>query len=193
MESTQARLLQASALLFAEYGYEGVSMRQIARATNLTQAAIYHHFSNKNDLYIAAIQHIYTSRTLALVSEVSRESDPAKQLGLVVERLLRVFADQPQFQQIYFRELLSGDRERLQFITEQVFPEIDNFLDSLMRELAPHMDSHLMVLSLAGLLLHHLEARKLSLVMDEGQQQHQELDTLAQHITALLLHGVSRP
>jgi AcrR family transcriptional regulator len=193
MESTQARLLEASAGLFAEHGYEGVSMRQIARATNLTQAAIYHHFPTKNDLYIAAIQHIYTGRTIALVSEVSRESDPEKQLGLVVESLLRVFADQPQFQQIYFRELLTGDRERLQFIAEQVFPEIDNFLDSLMRELAPHMDSHLMVLSLAGLLLHHLEARKLSQVMDEGKPQHQELDTLAQHITALLLHGVSRP
>jgi AcrR family transcriptional regulator len=190
MESTQARLLEASAELFAEHGYEGVSMRQIARATDITQAAIYHHFPAKGDLYIAAIQHIYSGRTEALVTQVSRESDPEKQLALLVRSLLEVFEEQPQFRRIYFRELLAGNRERLQMMVGNVFPEIGDLMDTLMSELAPRMDSHLMVLSLAGLLFHHLEARKLSSIMDEGRPEHQVLTTLADHITTLLLNGV---
>jgi hypothetical protein len=29
--------------------------------------------------------------------------------------------------------------------------------------------------------------------MEGGRHEHQDIDTLANHITALLLHGVSRP
>ncbi len=193
MESTQARLLEASAELFADHGYEGVSMRQIARATDITQAAIYHHFPAKFDLYIAAIRHIYAGKTEALVSLVSRESNPEKQLALLVRNLLDVFDEQPQFRRIYFRELLTGDRERLQMMVGSVFPDISSLVDTLMTELAPTMDSHLMVLTLAGLLFHHLEARKISEVMEGGRPEHQEIPTLANHITGLLLHGVRAP
>lgn len=193
MENTQGKLLEASAELFAESGFEGVSMRQIARAADITQAAIYHHFPAKFDLYIAAIRHIYSGRTEALVSQVSRETDPEKQLALLVRSLLDVFDEQPQFRRIYFRELLAGDRQRLQMMVGNVLPDIRRLMDTLMPELAPSMDSHLMVLTLCGLLFHHLEARKMSEVMHDGRPEHQDLDTLADHITTLLLHGVSRP
>jgi len=69
-------------------------------------------------------------------------------------------------------------------------PDISALVDTLMTELAPTMDSHLMVLTLAGLLFHHLEARKISEVMEGGRPEHQEIPTLANHITGLLLHGV---
>ncbi len=190
MESTQGKLLEASAELFAEYGFEGVSMRQIARATGITQAAIYHHFPAKFDLYLAAIRYIYSGRTEALVIEVSREPDPEQRLALLVRSMLAVFEEQPQFRRIFFRELLAGDRERLQMMVGNVFPDLGDLMDKLMSELAPTMDSHLMVLTLAGLLFHHLEARKLSAVMAGGRPEHQSIDTLAEHITGLLLHGV---
>ena len=193
METTQDKLLEASAELFADNGFEGVSMRQIARAANITQAAIYHYFPNKFDLYLAAIQHIYSGRTEALVSQVSKESDPEKQLALLVRSLLEVFEEQPQFRRIYFRELLAGDRKRLQMMTGKVLPDIRRLMDTLMPELAPSMDSHLMVLSLCGLLFHHLEARKMSEVMHDGRPEHQHLDALGNHITTLLLRGVGRP
>ncbi len=193
METTQDKLLEASAELFADNGFEGVSMRQIARAANITQAAIYHHFPNKFDLYLAAIRHIYSGRTEALVSQVSSESDPEKQLALLVRSLLEVFEEQPQFRRIYFRELLAGDKKRLQMMTGKVLPDIRRLMDTLMPELAPTMDAHLMVLSLCGLLFHHLEARKMSEVMRDGRPKHQDLDTLGNHITTLLLQGVGRP
>ena len=193
MEPTQTKLLSASAELFAEHGFAGVSMRDIARATDITQAAIYHHFTNKEELYFAALEHLYEAQTVALVSEMERESSPGAQLTLLVSRLLEVFDENSQIRRIYFRELLEGDQQRLKLLSSRVFPEIDRFVRELMQELAPGMDSHLLVFDLAGLIFHHLEARKLSAQMDEGRPEHQQLPVLASHITKLLLYGVRGP
>jgi AcrR family transcriptional regulator len=193
MEPTQAKILSLSAELFANRGFSGVSMRDIARSAGITQAAIYHHFPNKEGLYIASLEHLYAAQTTELVSIIGQERDPESQLALMVSRLLEVFDQQAHFRRIYFRELLDGDEKRLKLLADRIFPEINQVLRELMGKLAPHMDSHLMVLDLAGLIFHHLEARKLSAVLTEGRPEHQQLAYLAKHITALLLNGVQKP
>jgi AcrR family transcriptional regulator len=193
MEPTQIKLLGISAELFAERGFSGVSMREISRKAGITQAAIYHHFTNKEALYIAAVEHLYKGQTSELVSMASQQKDSQTQLAVIVSSLLTLFDKQAQFRRIYFRELLDGDQKRLKLMVDGVFPEIHEFLIDLMEQLAPHMDSHLMVLDLSGLIFHHLEARKLSAQMDTGRAKHQKLSYLAEHIVALLLNGVRTP
>ena len=73
MEQTQERLLNAAAELFSKQGYAGVSMRDIARAVGITQAAIYHHFPNKDALYIATVTHLFEQHTLG-ISKKCRQS-----------------------------------------------------------------------------------------------------------------------
>lgn len=58
--STEARetrrdLVEAALELFAEKGYYGVSLRDIARAAGVQQATIYHHFASKEALFEAVI------------------------------------------------------------------------------------------------------------------------------------------
>ncbi len=48
--STQARGLAEAARLFAEHGYAGTSMRQIADAMDLTMGTIYHYFASKEEI-----------------------------------------------------------------------------------------------------------------------------------------------
>jgi len=42
--------------LFAEKGFQGTSIRLIARACSISEAAIYRHFESKVDLYDSVIQ-----------------------------------------------------------------------------------------------------------------------------------------
>jgi len=49
-------ILQASLKLFAEKGFHGTSMRDIARAADITEGLIYHYFTNKRDLFTAIIE-----------------------------------------------------------------------------------------------------------------------------------------
>lgn len=54
-DGTTAKLVQAAALVFAEKGYDGAGVAEIARRAGLTTGAIYSRFSGKAELLAAAI------------------------------------------------------------------------------------------------------------------------------------------
>lgn len=189
-KQTTDKLLNCSARLFAERGFAGTSMRQIARETGITQAAIYHHYTNKQALYLAAVSHLHRDK-IAGVQEIREAATPPEQkLGDFILLILGQLDADPNFRHIFFRELIEGDEDRLRDLAENVFPEITGLVESLMQELAPHLDSHLTMLSISGLILLHLEARPLSLMLTGGAANKTTLPVLAQHITTLLLNGV---
>ena len=47
---TRARIIETSAELFAERGYAGTSMRDLAEKLGVTPAALYYHFPSKGDI-----------------------------------------------------------------------------------------------------------------------------------------------
>jgi AcrR family transcriptional regulator len=47
---SRARVLDAARRLFAEYGFEATSIRQIATELNIVSASLYHHFSTKEEM-----------------------------------------------------------------------------------------------------------------------------------------------
>ena len=51
------KILQQAEKLFTEHGYQAVSIRQIAQACNFTNAALYYHFTNKEELFSAVMAH----------------------------------------------------------------------------------------------------------------------------------------
>lgn len=66
-EGKKGDLLKASLDLFAERGYDAVSVRDIAKEAGVSEAALYKHFSGKEDmaLYIfTAIIQDYTQRLM---------------------------------------------------------------------------------------------------------------------------------
>ncbi|HUC56557.1 MAG TPA: helix-turn-helix domain-containing protein [Streptosporangiaceae bacterium] len=53
---TRERLLRAAADVFAERGYDGTRVADIAAAAGVSNGAMYAHFSSKADLLVAALQ-----------------------------------------------------------------------------------------------------------------------------------------
>ena len=192
MDNTQERLLQIAAKLFADKGYAGVSMRAIANAAGITQAAIYHHFANKEALYFAAVRHLHEDISAELTSGLSTSAPAEERFALLVAQMLSRLDAEEDFRHIYFRELLEGDQHRLRELVTNVFSGVSTLIEHLLEELAPAQDSHLLLLSLTWLVVHHLEARKLSALLPGGKPEHTELPVLANHITTLLLHGVQK-
>ncbi len=55
--TTRTRILEEAAKLFTEKGYETTSVQDIAQATGLSKAALYHHFRSKEEvLYEISLQ-----------------------------------------------------------------------------------------------------------------------------------------
>jgi AcrR family transcriptional regulator len=53
--STEERILTTAASLFAQFGYNGVSTREIASTAEVNEVTIYRHFPRKRDLYVAVL------------------------------------------------------------------------------------------------------------------------------------------
>ena len=49
------RILQEATRLFARSGYSAISMREISAACGITKAALYYHFTDKEDLIVAIL------------------------------------------------------------------------------------------------------------------------------------------
>lgn len=51
----EERILSTAAALFAQFGYNGVSTREIASSAEVNEVTIYRHFPRKRDLYVAVL------------------------------------------------------------------------------------------------------------------------------------------
>ena len=193
MDQTQERLLDTAGELFSTQGYAGVSMRDIARAMGFTQAAIYHHFPNKDALYIAAISYLFEQRTQGIGEQMAGVEDPAQRLELLIGSMLEAMEQDSRFRRIFMRELLEGDEDKLAAIADSAFTVFYEPLYELMSELAPAADPQLLIFSMAGMVFHHLEIRKLAPHLPHANASQADLPSLARHITELILHGVQAP
>jgi AcrR family transcriptional regulator len=190
MEPTPERLLRVSAKLFAKQGLAGTSMREIAREAGITQAAIYHHFPGKEELYLHAVRTLHREKLQGLSDVLMLQAPPPEKLRQLVLRMLELMDADPDFRHIYYREMMEGDEERLRELVDSVFADIMAALEPLMEEIAPHLDAQLTMMSLAGLVFHHLEVRKLIPLLPGGSDAKSRLPVLAEHISTLVLHGV---
>jgi AcrR family transcriptional regulator len=65
LAETRARLLDAVLVTLAERGYAGTSTSEVARHSGLTRGAQLHHFGTKDQMMVAAVNHL-AERTRAV-------------------------------------------------------------------------------------------------------------------------------
>ncbi len=74
------RLTDVALIVFAERGFDGASMDDVARAAGITKAAIYHHVSGKEELLERGLRR-------ALEALFAILDEPGSQTGRPIERL----------------------------------------------------------------------------------------------------------
>jgi AcrR family transcriptional regulator len=84
-EDTRARITEAARSEFADKGYEGTSMRSVARVAGVDPALVHHYFDGKADLFAQAV--VITRVNPAMLVEQVLDG-PLDALG---ERLVRMF------------------------------------------------------------------------------------------------------
>jgi AcrR family transcriptional regulator len=60
-QARREQILEAAVRLFAQYGYDGTSTRQIAQEVHITEGLIFHYFPTKADLLAAVLEthHVF--------------------------------------------------------------------------------------------------------------------------------------
>jgi AcrR family transcriptional regulator len=65
--ATRQAILDAAAALFADKGFVATSLDQVAKAARVTRGAVYHHFENKQALFLAVLEAL-DAQTMAVVA-----------------------------------------------------------------------------------------------------------------------------
>jgi len=79
-------IISAAIDLFYEYGYQKASVRDICRKVGLTQAAIYYHFHNKEEILYTIIEQFSNQLYFTLKSCLTGHKDPVDELREAISR-----------------------------------------------------------------------------------------------------------
>ena len=74
------QLRQCAFDLFVEYGFDHVTLDQIAAAAGVTKGSLYWHYKNKQELILASCQHYYQSWHANIQRLLAPVSDPKERL-----------------------------------------------------------------------------------------------------------------
>jgi AcrR family transcriptional regulator len=107
-EATREALIAAATDLFAEHGFDGVRVEQIAEASGVNKALINYHFGGKAGLYKAILKVTFGGVTLGIEELVSSGDPPAEKLRRLIRAIGRMVEQRPNLPRMVLREILSG-------------------------------------------------------------------------------------
>lgn len=88
-----AAVLAAAGQVFAQRGYEGATMLDVARAAGFSKAGVYHYFASKEHLLHGLLTESLTQVVADLtVADPGDKSDPAERLATLVDAYVRSFS-----------------------------------------------------------------------------------------------------
>ena len=108
-------ILRTSARIFAEKGYHSTSMRDLARATGVSLAGLYHYCKSKEELLFLIQDHCF-GRVLERLEQRTRGiNDPLEKLRIFIDNHLSFFAANMAEMKVLSHEAesLAGDLHKL--------------------------------------------------------------------------------
>ena len=116
--------MEAAETLFAEKGFDAVSMSAIARLANTSKPNIYHHFKNKNELYLAVMKAAVQRSSLLLDALEQAPGSFSQHLSEFSAGQLSNILSHGRSTQLILRETLSGGSQRGQEVAKHVVNEV---------------------------------------------------------------------
>jgi len=94
-EQTRARIITAAMRCVAEVGYSQATIREIARAAEMTSGSLYHYFPNKSELLRVTVREIDEIAFPRLRAAAARGDDVVDRLGAVLDESDRLMREYP--------------------------------------------------------------------------------------------------
>jgi AcrR family transcriptional regulator len=127
LQGTREKILDAARDMFAEEGFDAVTMRAIAERIEYTPTAIYHHFKNKNALLTELCQTDFEMLARHFNAAVAA-SDPVERILAVGEAYLHFAEKHPSQYRFMFMTVIPQPTLGEQYVAErQGNPERDAY------------------------------------------------------------------
>ncbi len=187
----KATILAVAKVLFADKGYHGVSVDEIADRLGVSPAILYRHFPSKEALYAAVLNAIACKRE-SYVEEVV-ESDGS--FPDMLRRLTRIYIDSvakdPDYLRMEMQSALEGSAATQQFFENRWRPFTD-FIEYSLKELASAGQVGPVNGQVASLMFQGMirEALYIKCISRSQRYRDFELQDLADHMITLFLGSI---
>jgi AcrR family transcriptional regulator len=134
-------ILNASLNLFAEKGFHGTSMRDIARAADITEGLIYHYFASKRDLFRAIIEEHSFLPLLRTLPELAEHLDLRALLIVLARGFFDVLRQNAQLTRLLLQEVQVFPEEKEAFFADAVGRSITELAQIIDARMSPRARS----------------------------------------------------
>jgi len=112
---TERKIMDAAKYVFAEVGFSGARVDEIAKRAGVNKAMIYYRIGDKEALYAQVLHNIFSDLASRLTTRLREDHSPEEKLRAYIWELVSTVEQHPYMPPIMMRELASGG---------QNFPEV---------------------------------------------------------------------
>ncbi len=158
-EKTRAQILNTALELFAQKGFKGTTISDIAKAARISKGLAYNYFSSKQNLMIAVL-NLLTIEIEQLFSAIQNISDPFEQLRVIIELTFINLEKDEKFWRLYVSFLLQPDvKEDAEAITNGLLNEGFKLFENIFKQIGfknPKNEAKLLGAIIDGMSFHYI-------------------------------------
>lgn len=108
--SSREKILEVAEARFAQRGFAGVGMREVAQAAGLGKSSLFHHFPSKAGLYVAVLERVVERIEGHVLPTLSLEGDVSGRLDAAIDALIDSLAEHPTTARLLLRTLVEDEQ-----------------------------------------------------------------------------------
>lgn len=168
-DTTRENLLKAAIHVFAEKGYDGATVKDLAAAAGVNIALISYHFGGKEKLFRQCLENLGKDRLKAsvdLLKKASTKEEFQIRFKLWVHQFIEIHVEQPQVCQLICRQM-QENFENLRDIFQNTFLQTFHTLFDYFKQgkkqgfISPHLDPYIVSVVVFGAIVHSAQTQHL--------------------------------
>lgn len=184
--STREAVLDAARLAFAERGYDGASLGDIASSVGIAKASLLHHFGTKDELYTEVFERLLAEWFVRVEDAIDTPDEGWTKVDHVLVAGFSLFAEQPEFVRLVRREALDGSHVGVDLgaALRPMFERAVGYLEEQMRAgvLKPHDPEQLVISGLGAVLSYFSDLVFIEGLLGRDPLAAEELERRRDHI-----------
>jgi TetR/AcrR family transcriptional regulator len=136
-EQSRAAILRAAVTEFAEHGIAGARIDAIARAARVNKALLYYYFKDKDALYEAVLDHVFTGLRARVMPVFDSDFPPREKMLNYIGTYFDYIAANPRFPRVVQAEWMragTSGHVPMQRVAKEYFEPIYGKIVGLLRE-----------------------------------------------------------
>lgn len=185
--STRDQILDEALKCFAERGYEGTSLNDIAAGVGIRRPSLLHHFPSKESLYGDVFERLLSDWLQRLEVSIASPVSGWAKAELVLRSGFMLFAEMPDYVRIMRREALDGGIHLgidLSAVLKPLFDSAVVYFDSQMDNgtFRRHDSRHLLITGYGAILTYFSDAPFIDELLEDGALNSKNIADHCEHI-----------